>query len=342
MKYSLPPLQSLAPSIAPDLRVALRERKKSQRDVLLPASQGRFETECGRLEFSVEGRGRLLTEMARLSLADRLGLGRKLVGAPHTQALNEWRERQGDLLVRLGGEEVRGLLPAQCRFVDTLELLEATVQLLGRLSVKARIEHLTEEEGELHLTAVAPDLASEVSEGDYIYGGFYLAHSETTLLDTEASVRIYRVACRNGALIDCSEGQRLVLPRLVRTGAPDPYPKWPEKLSRVIARSFDGGDVSAEARRFRTLTSQILATPYEMLVHLEASGLISAEDRERIQREFNEGRDESMFALVNAVTYQAHGLRDRGDWGRAFSMERLGGEIIRGDHQPPVVDPVYA
>jgi hypothetical protein len=342
MKYSLPPFPALTPSIAPDLRVILRERKKTQRDVPVPAGHGRFGADCGRVAFRVEGREQPLTEGARRWLAERLGLGGKPVEAAHTPALNEWREKQGDLLVRLQGDEVRGLLPGNCRLIDTLELLDATAQHFKRVPLQVRIEHLVEEAGEIHLTAVAPELASEVVEGDYIYGGFYLTHSETTLLDTEASVRIYRVACRNGALMDCAEGQRLVLPRMVKAADPDPYPTWAEKLGRVIARSFDGGDVSDEARRFRTLTSQILATPFEMLGHLEASGLIGAEDRERIQREFNEGRDESLFALVNAVTYQAHGLRDRGDWGRAFSMERLGGEIIRGDHQPPVLDPVYA
>jgi len=109
----------------------------------------------------------------------------------------------------------------------------------------------------------------------------------------------------------------------------------------VIERSFDGGEVDLEAQRFRRTVSQILATPYELLLNLVAQGLISEDERARIQREFNEGRDDSMFALINAVTFQAHGMRDRNDWSRAAALERLGGEILRGDHQPPVLEPVY-
>ena len=146
---------------------------------------------------------------------------------------------------------MRAVLPGETRVLDTLELLDRTVEALGRVPVEVLVEHVVEQDGELHLTAVAPSLAGELLEGDYLYGGFYLAHSETTLADTEASVRIYRVACRNGALVDAQEGQRLVLPRFVRPGEADPYATWAERLERVVARSFDGGDLDVETARFR-------------------------------------------------------------------------------------------
>jgi len=341
MNYTLSPLAPLAPSEGPDLRTALLERKKIQRDVRLEARQGRFARAAGGLTLRVEGRDLALTEGARAFLSEQIGLGRRLLDGSHAERANEWADGRGDLLVRLEGDRVRAVLPGNVRRLDALELLDEIRNRLGKLAVEVRLEHCVEEDGDLHLTLVAPGLAGEVNEGDYIYGGFYLAHSETTLAETEASVRIYRVACRNGALMDCSEGQRLVLPPIVAQGRPDPYAAWPEKLGRVLARSFDGGDVDLEARRFRSTVSQILATPYELLLNLVAQGIVSEEEQARIQREFNQGRDDSLFALVNAVTSQAHGMRDRNDWRRAATLERLGGEILRGDHQPPVLEPVY-
>ena len=35
----------------------------------------------------------------------------------------------------------------------------------------------------------------------------------------------------------------------------------------------------------------------------------------------------------------AHGKLPR--WARAFDLERLGGEIVRGDHQPPALVPAF-
>jgi len=328
MMYSLPPFASIQPSGAPDLRLELRQRRNSRRDLRVDAARVRFVRGGSRTVLRCDGRDYDLSDAARPG------------SAREAARRNEWIESSRELLLRFEGETVRAVLPGEARVLDTLELLDRTVDAFRRVPVEVKIEHCVEEDGELYLTAVAPSLAGALQEGDYLYGGFYLAHSETTLQDTEASVRIYRVACRNGALVDAQEGQRLVLPRLVRAGEPDPTAAWAERLDRVVARSFDGGDLDTETARFRALISQVLATPYEMLLHLEAQGLISAEDRERIQRDFNEGRDDSMFALVNAVTFQAHALRDSNDWARAFAIERLGGEILRGDHQPPVLEPV--
>jgi hypothetical protein len=341
MKYTLSPLTPLSPAGGSDLRSELRERKKIQRDVRLEARQGCFVRAGGSLAFRVEGRDLPLTPGAVQFLSEQIGLGRLSANGSHAARLNGWAEGRGDLLVRLEGDRVRGVLPGAVRKLDALELLDEIIGRLGTLPVAVKLEHCVLEDGELHLTLLAPELAGEVNEGDYIYGGFYLAHSETTLADTEASVRIFRVACRNGALMDCSEGQRLVLPAIQAAGVPDPFAGWPDKLGRVLARSFDGGDVDLEARRFRSAVSQVLATPYELLLNLVAQGIVSEEEQARIQREFNEGHDDSLFALVNAVTFQAHQMRDRNDWRRAAGLERLGGEILRGDHQPPVLEPVY-
>ena len=47
----------------------------------------------------------------------------------------------------------------------------------------------------------------------------------------------------------------------------------------------------------------------------------------------------SDHGIVNAVTRIAHDHRGADRCARAFSLERLGGEIVRGDHQPPVLEP---
>jgi hypothetical protein len=66
--------------------------------------------------------------------------------------------------------------------------------------------------------------------------------------------------------------------------------------------------------------------------------LISADEQSDIQAAFDEAADFSLYGLINAVTQSAHRLRSSDAWTRAFQIERLGGEILRGDHNLPVWD----
>lgn len=214
----------------------------------------------------------------------------------------------------------------------SLELLEETDALLSRVGHGLHVEHAVWSDGEFHVAAYAPGIANEVDVGDYVYAGFYLAHAPDG--NTEAGVRIYRVACRNGALVDQVEGQR------IEFSSTSPPAEWKEKLGAVVARSFDGGCLDQETRRLRLTLREMLSTPYEYLLHLLAQALITHDERERIQREFDRAGDATIYGLVNAVTRVAHLHRSNADWRRALAIEQLGGEIAGGDHRPPIGSPV--
>jgi hypothetical protein len=82
----------------------------------------------------------------------------------------------------------------------------------------------------------------------------------------------------------------------------------------------------------------MLVTPYELLRNLEAQGLVSGSEQSAIQASFDDAADFSLYGLINAVTQVAHRLRLSDAWNRAFQIERLGGEILRGDHNLPAWD----
>jgi hypothetical protein len=215
----------------------------------------------------------------------------------------------------------------------TRELLAETERLLSAVPRRLEFQHSVFDRGEVHVDVFAPEIAREVEAGDYVYAGFTLAHDPGVY--TEAGVRIYRVACRNGVFVDSADGQRLAF-----EGGRPPF-RWKAKLGRVVAQSFDGGCLGEETRRLRRALREILPTPYEFLLNLRAQGLITDEEQEAIQREFRRADDATVYGLVNAVTRIAHLHRERSDWRRALLMERLGGEIARGDHEPPVGSPVF-
>jgi hypothetical protein len=221
--------------------------------------------------------------------------------------------------------------------IANLELLDMIAEYLRNLPWAFRVDHCHEENGNLHLSIMALDLGRDLEKGDTLNAGFFIQNSELGHFETLACTRIFRVVCENGALVECEEGQSLMIP----TGK-EPPANWQTKLQSVIARSFDFERLHFDLARFRSTTEQMLVTPYEFLCHLAAQELITEEEQSGIQRAFMEAGDLTTYGIINAVTQVAHGLRADHRWPRAFQMERLGGEILRGDHDLPALTPVYA
>ena len=69
--------------------------------------------------------------------------------------------------------------------------------------------------------------------------------------------------------------------------------------------------------------------------------MITEDEQVSIQRQFDRARDPTQFGLVNAITHCSHAHRGNARWSRAFELEWLGGEVMRGDHQPPSAVPAW-
>ncbi|MBW3597628.1 MAG: hypothetical protein KY475_10170 [Planctomycetes bacterium] len=208
------------------------------------------------------------------------------------------------------------------------------MELLRDLPQDIRVDHCCEDDGELRLAVTAVDLGGDVEKGDRLNAGFYLTHSDAGPPEVLACERVYRVACENGYLIECEKGQGTVV------SAEDS--QWREKIATVVSRSFSTAGLDEDPARFRATVRQMLTTPYELLCNLVAQGIISEDEQCDIQCEFDRAGDWTLYGLINAVTSVARRLREDDGWKRSFELERLGGEILRGDHQPPVLAPVFA
>ena len=108
-------------------------------------------------------------------------------------------------------------------------------------------------------------------------------------------------------------------------------------LCEVCARLLAEHELS-EAEKAAT---RMLTTPYETLCNLVAEGYLSEDEQSEVQAEFDAVGDATLYGLINAVTRIAGRCRDFDDWKRAVELERLGGGILGGEHQPPVLDAVY-
>jgi hypothetical protein len=213
--------------------------------------------------------------------------------------------------------------------ISNLALLDELVEGLRSLPWQFQVDHCHEDDGDLHVAVFAGDLGRHLELGDRVHAGFFVQNSEDGALATLASERVFRVACQNGALIECEKGQSL---EISSTGDTT---QWQRKLQAVIARSFSADGLDVDLARFRAATQQMLLTPYELLCNLVAQQLIDAYEQSDIQAAFDDAADFTMYGLINAVTQVAHRHRRNDAWIRAFQLERLGGEILRGDHNLP-------
>ena len=121
-----------------------------------------------------------------------------------------------------------------------------------------------------------------------------------------------------------------------------PVAHWRTQVANVIQRSFDNVALDLDCRRFEAAGTQMLVTPYEFLCNLAAQRLITDDEQSAIQSAFNDNADFTLYGLINAVTQSAHERRASDRWLRAFEIERLAGEILRGDHNLPAFDVAYS
>jgi len=236
-----------------------------------------------------------------------------------------------------GGSDIRTVLRERRRSesrdaIDNLQLLDELVENLRSLPWQFQVDHCHENNGDLHIAVLAADLGRNLDVGDRVNAGFFMQNSERGAFDTLACERVFRVACQNGALLECETGQSLEISRA------DGFMGWQKKLHEVVARSFSADGLDVDLARFRATTQQMVVTPFELLCNLESQGLISDDEQSNIQAAFDDAADFTMYGLINAVTQVAHRLRSSDSWTRAFQIERLGGEILRGDHNLPVWD----
>ena len=213
-----------------------------------------------------------------------------------------------------------------------LELLDELTELLRGAPCNIQIDYCDEDNGDLRLAVVARGLGREVDKGDLIHAGFFLQNSEASTFPTQASSRIYRVVCENGALVECEQGQ---------AGTLAVHENWRGDLAQVVEHSFEAQGLDLETARFRAAMSQMLMTPYELLCNLVAQHILTEEEQSAVQQEFDAVGDYTLYGLINAVTRIAAHCRDFDDWKRSVELERLGGEILHGGHQPPVSELAY-
>jgi hypothetical protein len=227
--------------------------------------------------------------------------------------------------------------PGNGKALPNTSLLDNVVDALQDVASPFYVTHCHEADGDLHISIAAALGGHGVTAGDEIRGGLYIRNSESTRFNTLICTRLFRVVCANGALVECDKEQSFEI-----LDTESPPSDWQSQVKGVVQRSFDEQALQLDFRRFEATANQMLVTPYEFLCHLAAQNLITDDEQSEIQTVFDENADCTLYGLINAVTQTAHEHRASDRWVRAFQLERLAGEILRGDHSLPALDAVYS
>lgn len=224
------------------------------------------------------------------------------------------RERKRPFLKRLKG-------------ISNLQMLDVVADQLQALPYKICVDFCHESKGDLQLAVYGPDLGRDIESGDRVNAGVYIANSESGRFETTFCERIFRMSCVNGTLVETERSQsRVIATRQLGL-------TWKRSLREVVCRSFDNEGVDADLAMFRKTIQEMVTSPYEILCNLVSQGLIDESEQSEIDGAFQKEADFSMYGLINAITSVSHALRSNDNWVRAMDMERLGGEILRGDHR---------
>lgn len=148
-----------------------------------------------------------LTSNGHIQLGSYCDIPKKYYDAmlPHPALLatnlQHWLERaSGKRTIRSLDGKVRAVLSDKYRRLDNFDLAQNVLPML--LEAEAQIESCQITESKLYIKAVTHKAQAEVKTGDVVSAGIMISNSETGHGSLSIKPLIYRLVCKNGAVID--------------------------------------------------------------------------------------------------------------------------------------------
>jgi len=252
--------------------------------------------------------------------------------------VNHWlRTKDQPRLVRCLDGEARAFLSNRYRTIDNYDIAMAALPVLkadGQVTVVS--SQVTD--GHLYIKAVTQRLTYEVKPGDFVQAGIVISNSEVGLGSVKVEPLLFRLVCKNGAIVNDLAMKRYHVGRYTRDL--DEYTEiyrdstrrmddaaFMMKLQDTVKAAFDevqfaklrGVMVDAATRRISAPLDTVLDRVVEKfdIRERERSGLLM---------QLVEGGDGlTQWGLANAITWLANTEKD---YERATELERIGGEVI--------------
>jgi hypothetical protein len=278
-------------------------------------------------------------------LAQHLGIpkayyDRLLQHAPGLLAtnVNHWLHTSAARrMIRTLDGVVRAYLSERYRPLDHADLADAVLPVLAE-DPQLHVASCQITDSHLYLKATTPRLTAEVTPGDVVQAGLVVSNSEVGAGSVRIEPLLYRLVCRNGAIINDLALKKYHVGRTNGHGDDAIQALLRDETKRLTDQAF-WATVQDVVRgtlqevtfqqivaRWRDATQERLPGDPVQVVEVTAKrcGLTEPE-RGSVLRHLVEGGDLSRYGLANAITCAS---QEVDDYDRATDLERLGGEII--------------
>ena len=327
-----------------DVAVELDRQRKTKRDFIVPTSFMSF-TVKGELFNRNSGKALPLTSYAHRQVASFLDVPHAYYERMRSTAPELLKSNVDTWLARspAGTKRMVRTLDGQCRAFlsdrylpidnwDVLNVLLPSINEAGCQVVSAEVT-----ESRLYLKAVTPRITGEIAVGDRVQAGILIQNSEVGKGRVEVSPLLWRLACRNGLIVQDMSLRRHHLGRRIQdedveangiysreTVAADIKAfllKARDSVKAVLQQEiFDGIVATARAAAGEKIEDTV-----EYVEDVtDRYGLSDVESKGVMER-FIQGGDPTLWGLVNAITFQAHEI---GDYDRMVELEKVGGLLL--------------
>lgn len=332
-----------------ELATEIQAQAKMKRDYIAPAGKLTMQVEgvtpvLGMQNGHVQRYG--MTDVLHEQVGARLEIPkpyyeRMRVNAPALLAgnVNHWLgvapERK--FMVRTLGDQARALLSDRYRPLDHADLLESVLPKL--IESGCRIESCDVTERRLYLKAVAPRTEANVAVGDVVQAGVLISNSEVGLGSVRVEPLVYRLVCKNGAIVNDLAMKRAHIGRrshgLEFEQAEEFFKDETRmaddrafflKVNDVVSALLDQALFTKIVSRWKEAKGQaISADPVEVVERTAKRLNLSDSERSGVLTYLIQGGELSAYGLMNAVTRMA---QDVDSYDRSTELERVGAGIL--------------
>ena len=323
----------------------LNTQLKTKFDFLVPTSFLSFTPE-GKMCNKDSGKAIDLTEHAHSQMASFLDIPtayyhKMRVAEPQLLAenVNRWMSK-----TKSGTRRLVRTLDGRCRAFlsdrylpidnhDVVKYLLPTIEQSG-----CQIESAEVTENKMYIKAVTPRVTGEVKVGDKVQAGIIIQNSEIGCGRIEVSPLIYRLACKNGMIINELSNKRHHVGRRAQEEDIGTFGIYSKQtiMADITAFLLKARD-SVKAALNQSVFSQVLAKMQEaagipitnfeeVMEDVSTKYSISDAESKFILQNMISGGDPTKYGLVNAITFAAHNQVT--DYDRSVELERIGGSVL--------------
>lgn len=281
-----------------------------------------------------------LTAYCHDQLAERLGVRkdywqRMLTAAPvlWMDTANTWLKELNEMrMVRELDGKARAFLSDRYRRLDNFDVANVALPILLE-NDKLRVASCEVTETRLYIKALFPGRTAEVTVGDVVEAGVYIANSEVGAGALTVAPFVNRLICKNGMVVNDSKWRQQHVGRRITNADIKLSDETQQKLDAallselkdvMLATSGEIFDRTVEKMREATQGPQLKRPTAGVQLMGKSLGLLESETESVLERLMRAG-DYSRYGALNAVTNLAN---DATTYDRATELEQLGGRIL--------------